>query len=328
MPILVLSRADVDRLLPMAECVEVMRDALSALARGEVHQPLRMVVRPPDAAGLLAVMPAYTGGAQPAFGLKAVGIFPGNADLDKDTHQGAVLLFDGGTGEPRALANASAVTEIRTAAVSAVATDVLARPDAGDLAIIGAGAQARAHLAAIAVVRPLRRIRVTSRTAASAHRLAAEVQGSTPVPVEVVESTMDTVAGADLIVTATMSAEPVLRREWLAPGVHINAVGASVPTSRELDTATVAAASLYVDRRESTLNESGDYLLAVRDGAIGPGHIRAEVGEVLIGAQPGRTTPEEITLFKSLGLAVQDLAAIAYLYDKARQLGTGSWVEF
>src|SRR5437763_700543 len=324
MPILVLAHDDVRKLLPLNECVEVMREALLSLAAGRVHQPLRMVVRPPEAAGLMALMPSFLGGDEPRFGLKAVCVFHGNPALGKDAHQGSVLLFDGATGEPMALANGSAVTELRTAAVTAVATDALARPDASTLAVIGAGVQARAHIAAVAAVRKLSRVRVASRTPEHAQRLADELGP----PVEACPSTMDAVTGADIVVTVTTSAEPVLRYEWLAPGTHVNAIGSSIPTSREIDTATMATASLFVDRRESTVNESGDYLFAAREGAIGPEHIRAEVGEVLAGTAAGRTSADEITLFKSLGLAVEDLAAVSYLYAKARKLAVGTWVEF
>jgi ornithine cyclodeaminase len=327
-PILILSEADVRDLLPPADCVPVMRAALLALAAGEAHQPLRMVVQPPGAAGLMAVMPSYLGGVDPQFGLKAVNIFHGNPARGLDSHQGAVLLCDGSTGETLALANGAAITELRTAAVSAVATDALARPDAGDLAIIGSGVQARAHLAAIAGVRNLSRVRVASRRLEHAQRFAAEQGPQCPVEVEVCESVEAAVAGADIVVTATNATEPVLRREWLTAGAHVNAVGASLPGARELDSATVATARLFVDRRESALNESGDYLLAARDGLIGPAHIRAELGEVLAGTAPGRTGPEEITLFKSLGLAVEDLATIAHLYRVAKEQGTGTWVEF
>jgi ornithine cyclodeaminase len=148
------------------------------------------------------------------------------------------------------------------------------------------------------------------------------------LPIEPVESVEAAVAGADLIVTATTAVEPILRREWLSPGAHLNVVGSSIPTTREVDTATMAAARLFVDRRESTLNEAGDYLFAMREGAIGPEHIRAEIGDLLIGAKPGRTTPEEITLFKSLGLAVEDLAAAEYVYRQAQAKQAGTWVAF
>ena len=326
--ILVLDAAAVHALLGPADAADAMRAALAALARGEVHQPLRTVVRPPRAAGLMATMPSYRAGERPAYGLKAVCVFPGNPAIGKDAHQGAVLLFSAATGELQAVIDASAVTAIRTAAVSAVATDLLARPDAGDLAVIGAGVQARAHLPAIAGVRALRRIRVAGRDPERTRAFAAAAGAATGLPVQACATAEEAVRGADLIVTATTAAQPVIDRGWIAPGAHVNAVGASTPAAREIDTATMAAASLFVDRRESTVHESGDYLHAARDGAIGPGHIRAEIGEVLTGAAPGRTGDDEITLFESLGLAVQDLAAADLLYRRAREADAGTWVPF
>jgi ornithine cyclodeaminase/alanine dehydrogenase-like protein (mu-crystallin family) len=254
---LILGEADVARLLPMDECVEVMAEALEALERGEMHQPLRFVVRPPDAAGLLGLMPAHRSGAAPAFGLKAVCVMPGNPARGLDAHQGVVILSDGETGEVRAVVNASAITAIRTAAVSAVATRLLAREGARELAVLGAGVQARSHLDAMAVARDFEAARIWSRTPEHAQAVAAGA--GTPFPVEVAGSAEEAVAGADVICTTTSAPEPVLRREWLRDGAHVNAVGSSIPTTRELDTATMAAASLFVDRRESTVNEAGDY---------------------------------------------------------------------
>lgn len=328
MKLLVLNHAEVEQLMPVAACIEVMAEALAALANGQVHQPLRMVVRPPDAAGLMGLMPAYMSGERPAYGLKAVCIFPQNSKIGKDAHQGSVMLFSAETGEMLALMNASAITAIRTAAVSGVATRLLAREQAGDLAIIGSGVQARTHLAAMAAVRPIRRARVASRAPANVQKFVSEMSPHYNFPIEPVESVEAAVRGADIIVTATTAATPVLHRDWVAPGAHLNVVGSSIPTTREVDTATMAAASLFVDRRESTLNEAGDYLFAAREGGIGPDHIKAEIGEVLVGAKPGRMSPAEITLFKSLGLAVEDLASAEYLYRQAQKEGAGTWVEF
>ncbi len=328
MKILILNHDEVSRLLPMRECIAVMQEALGKLAAGEVYQPLRMIVRPEDAAGVMGLMPSYVSGDEPAYGLKTVCVFPGNPAIGKDAHQGAVLLFSAETGELRALMNASAITAIRTAAVSGVATDLLAREDASELAIIGAGVQARTHLLAMAQVRAIKRCRIASRTIEHATQLAEEMRESVPFPIEPVGAAEEAVRDADLIVTVTNSKEPVVRGEWLSPGAHLNVVGSSTPFAREVDTATMATSLLFVDRRESTLNEAGDYLLAAREGAIGPDHICAEIGEVLNGENPGRTSPEEITLFKSLGLAIEDLAAASYLYRKAQESNTGAWVEF
>lgn len=328
MNVLLLGHDEVAALLLMRECMTLVRDALVSLAGGEVHQPLRTIMRPPDASGLMGLMPSYASGAHAAFALKAICVFPGNPARGMDSHQGAVLLFGAETGELQAVVNASAVTAIRTAAASGVATRALARADACDLAIIGAGVQARSHVEAMSHARPVRRCRVASRNFESARKLAEELKGAYAFPVEAVETVEEALRGADLIVTATSAADAVVRREWVSEGAHINAVGSCMPHTRELDAATVAASSLFVDSVESTVNEAGDYLRALREGAIESNHIRAELGEVLTGAKPGRTSDEEITLFKSLGIAVEDLAAAKHLYDKARETGAGTWVNF
>ena len=324
--VLVLSHDDVRRLLPMDECIELMSQALADLALGQAWQPLRFVVRPPGEQSLMGLMPAHRSAPRPAYGLKTVCIFPGNPTRGLDLHQGGVLLFDGETGEPRALVNASAVTAVRTAAVSAVATRALARSDARVLAVLGAGVQARAHLEAMAKVRPFERARVWSRTRDHAETFASEPEA--PFPVEAVESAEAAVRGADVVVTATSAREPIVRREWFAAGAHINAVGSSIPTTRELDAATVSGAALFADSRESLVNESGDYLFAVEEAGIGPDHIRAELGEVLTGSGEGRRSAEELTVFKSLGLAVEDLAAAEHVYMRAVSENVGTVVAF
>lgn len=321
---LILSHREVEELLPVAECIPVMEEALAALARGEVHQPLRQIIRAPNSQGFLGLMPSHWRN----YGLKAVCVFPENPKRGLDTHLGAVLLYSGETGELLAVMNASAITAIRTAAVSALATRLLARPEAGDLAIIGSGVQARSHLLAIAAVRPILRARIASREVSSATRMAEEFRDRVRFTVEAVDSVEKAVRGADIIVTVTSSKEPVLRREWISDGAHINLVGSSVSTKREADSATMAAGKLYVDRRESTLNEGGDYLFAMRDGVIGPDHIKGEIGELLIGKAAGRISNREITIFKSLGLAIEDLAAAAWLYEKASRENAGTNVAF
>ena len=304
--VLILNEHEVTELLTMTECIAVMEDALATTARGEVHNPLRQVIRAAGAPGFLGLMPAWRGSGTPYYALKEVCVFPENPKRGLDTHVGAVILHSGETGEPLGFFNASAITAIRTAAVSAVATKLLAREDSSILAILGAGVQARSHREAIPLVRPIKEIRMCGRDG----------------------NAEETVRGADIIVTATSSREPVLKREWISPGTHINAVGSSIPSTRELDGETVAASSLFVDRRESTVNESGDYLFAVKEKAIVPNHIKAEIGEILIGSAQGRKSRDEITLFKSLGLAIEDLASAAFLFEKARREGRGTWVEF
>jgi ornithine cyclodeaminase/alanine dehydrogenase-like protein (mu-crystallin family) len=304
MTLLVLSERDVEQLLTMDECIEAMADVLAALARGELYQPLRFVLRPPDAAGLMGFMPAHRAGAGAAFSLKEIVVVPENPARGLDAHQGGVLLHDGETGQLRALLNASPITAIRTAAVSAVATRALARPGAHTVAIIGTGVQGKAHAEAMRAVLGEPEIRMWSRRTGG--------------------SAEDAVRGADVVCACTTSPEPVVRREWLAPGVHVNAVGASVPRARELDEETIRAATLVVDRRESALNESGELLIP----GLGEERIAAELGDVLIGAHPGRTSDDELTVFKSLGLAVEDLAAAELVVRRAREQGAGVEVEF
>ena len=304
MSVLVLDEHQVRELLPMEECIEAMDGVLRSLARGELHQPLRFVTRPPEGETLMGFMPAWRGGERSTWSLKEIVIAPGNPKRGLDAHQGAVLLHDGVTGELQALLNASPITEIRTAAVSAVATRALARSGAKVVAILGAGVQGRSHVDAMRAVLPGAEIRTWSRA-----------DSATPE---------ETLRGADVVCTCTSAREPILRREWLEPGTHVNAVGASIPSARELDTETMAAATLFVDRRESTVNESGDLLLA----GLGADHIRAELGEVLTGSHPGRADRDELTLFKSLGIAVEDLAAAELVVRTAREQGVGTEVDF
>ena len=330
MQLLVLSSSAVGSVLGYKECADAMRTALIARANGEVFQPLRTVLKPDQADGLMALMPSYHAGQEAGYGLKAICITPGNPQRGLDSHQGIVLLSSSQTGEPLAVLNASAVTEIRTAAVSAVATQVLANADADVLAIIGTGVQARAHLRAITSTRPLAQIRVAGRTLEKATKFLAELGPEITASTKLIgcASVQQAVEGANIIVTATSSAEPVLRRDWLTPGVHINAVGACLPHLRELDSATVGDAAFYADSRDSVLNEAGDYLLAAAEGVVGPDHLLAELGELLASGQPARRGEREITIFESLGLAVEDLAAAALAYRTARERGLGSWLDF
>src|SRR5579872_90174 len=234
----VIDEQEVRRLLPMTDCIELMADALGALVRGEVHNPLRFVTRPPDDPSLMGLMPAHRGGDEPLWSLKALTIFAGNSARGLDSHQGFVALFDGDTGEPRAIMNAGGITAVRTAAVSGLATRLLAREDATTLAILGTGTQARSHLEAMHAVRSFNRV------------VAWSASGRSLEGAESVASVEEAVRDADVVCTVTSLAEPVVRHEWLKPGVHINAVGSSIPSTRELDTATMAAAALFVDRRD------------------------------------------------------------------------------
>lgn len=310
----VLDEHDVRRLLPMTDCIDLMAEALGSLARNEAFNPLRFVTRPPDHASLMGLMPARRGGATPLWALKALTIVPGNSARGLDSHQGFVALFGGDDGEPKAIMNAGAITAVRTAAVSGLATRLLAREDATTLAILGTGTQGRSHLEAMRAVRDFDRVLVWSASGRS-------LDGA-----ESVATAEEAVRAADVLCTVTASAEPVVRREWLKPGVHVNAVGSSIPTARELDSQTVADAALYVDRRESTLNEAGDFLAPQREGLVGPEHIRGELGELVLGTVEGRRSDDEITLFKSLGIAVEDLAAAEHVLARAEAEDAGTVV--
>lgn len=319
---IVLSERDVRELLDMESCIEAMAEVLASLARGELFQPLRSIVRPPGAEGLLGLMPAYRGEPAATWALKEIAVIPSNPSRGLDTHMGAVLLHDGVTGELVAVLNASPITEIRTAAVSGVATRSLARPDAQRVAILGSGAQARGHVHAMRAVLDDPEIRIWSRNLDSAERLAGEV-GATVFP-----SVDSALFGAEVVCTTTAAVEPIVEKRWLARGAHVNAVGSCFPTTRELDTETVAHSSFFTDRRESCLSEAGDYVLAAAEGAVGPEHIRAELGEVLGGMHPGREHEDEITVFESLGIAVEDLAAAELVARRARERGVGAEVDF
>jgi ornithine cyclodeaminase len=299
-----------------------MRAVLAGHAQGKAHLPLRSVMAPPGANGLMGLMPAWgpaANGRAAEFALKVVCIMRGNPARGLDAHQGLVALFDGATGVPEAILDASALTEIRTAAVTAVATDLLARADAGVLAILGAGVQARAHVRALRATREFTEIRAYAPTAAHVLALDSVVTCGTAE---------EAVRDADVVVTATNSRTPVLRHEWLSPGAHLNAIGASVPSAHEIEPETFAEAVVFADSRESVRAEAGEYRLAVERGLIdGERHIRAELGELLAGTHRGRESEHELTLFRSLGIAVEDLAAARSAVDTARELGIGTEVE-
>ncbi len=322
MPVLILTNEDIHAALSPAECEQAMAVVLAARARGEAFNPLRSVIFPPGAPGFMGLMPAYAGGEHGAFALKALCLIPSNPSRGLDMHQGTVTLFDAVTGVPTAILNASAVTEIRTAAVTALATRTLARQDSRVLAILGAGVQGRSHLHALAEVRPWAEVRVYAPTAKHAQALTAVRPG-----LVVAASAREAVQGADVVVTATSARQPVLEHAWLKPGAHVNAVGASTPTAWEMEPQTVAAAAVFCDSRESVLNEAGEYRQAVEQGLIGgEEHIRAELGEVVARLHAGRADDAELTVFRSLGIAVEDLAAAQLTVETARRLGFGTEV--
>ena len=326
MQILIVNQAEVRRLLPMAECLEVMEETLSALARGEALLPLRQVLMLPGGQGAFGAMPAHLS-SPPALGIKVITVFPGNHGTEYDSHQGAVLLFETERGRLLAVMDASSITAIRTAAVSGVATRALARPEAATLALLGTGVQAATHLEAVALVRPLRQVRVWSRDPGHVARFVEAARKRHGFTIEAAPSAREAVADADIVCTVTASREPVLEGAWLRAGTHVNAVGASLRTARELDSAAVARARVFVDRRESAANEAGDLLIPRAEGAIGDDHVQGELGEVLLGRVDGRRTDDELTVFKSLGLAVEDVASAHHIHARAQAVGLGTWVE-
>lgn len=323
MPLL-LTEADLGRALEMGALVPAMRDALLRFSRGDVVQPVRPTLRVEPAGGYYSTMPAYLrderGGA---LGMKSVTFFPGNAGGPHPTHLATILLLDPANGAPLAVLDGRLVTEMRTAAVTAVSVELLARKGAGRLAILGSGVQARSHLRAVAQVRALTSVRVWSRTASHAQRFVRDMAGTVACPLTAAPSVAEAMRGADVVVAVTSAREPIVEAAWLEPGMHLCAVGSSAPDMRELDGATVARCRVFVDARASAAAEAGDLIMARAEGRIGPDHVVAELGEVVAGA-PGRRSDGDITLFKSLGLAVEDVVAARLAYERALELRLGA----
>jgi ornithine cyclodeaminase len=301
-------------LLPMGECIEVMDRMFRGLAAGEVLQPLRHLMWLPDRSGLLGMMPAYADKPR-LLGIKIITIFHANREAALPSHQGLVTLFDAQNGAPLLVLDAAAITAIRTAAVSALATRILSRPDSTTLAILGTGEQAERHAEAIPLVRSLRRINLWGRNPDNAVTLAKKLYTLHGIPVDIHPDTASAVKEADIICTVTSAREPILRGDHLPPGTHLNVVGSCTPNARELDTAAILRSSLFTDCYESLFNEAGDFLIPKKEGAIDDNHVKGELGEVLTGQKPGRTNDHEITLFKSLGIAAEDIYAAGHIYD-------------
>lgn len=323
---MILTRSQVHRLMPVRDCVEIMAGALSELAQGRTILPLRQVVPLTDRSGLLGLMPVISEDTA-RMAAKIISVFPQNKQRGLESHQGVVLLFDARQGPLLAITEAGSVTAIRTAAVSGLATQLLARTDASRLAVLGSGLEAQTHLQAMMAVRKIEHVRVWSRTPGNAETFARTESMRHQVRIDAASSVRDAVEKADVICTVTASNSPVLEADWIAPGTHINAVGACTPNARELDSRAVASARLFVDRRESTLKESGDFLFPKQEGLINDDHILGELGDLLTGRLAGRISSNDITLFKSLGIAIEDLAAVSFLYDKASASGEGTWLD-
>jgi len=320
---MVLNEKDLRQALDMPACIAAMERAFVDLANDAYFNPIRMRVRQDEASpNWMTLMPSMRTKGTRRWALKQMVVCPANRRTGGDPLQGSVILQDGDNGRILAMADAPTLTEIRTAAVSGLATRVLANKDAKVVAIIGVGIQARAHVGAMKTVLPDARIVAWGRNPDTAKRFG-EANG-----VEIATSLESAVRDADVVCTATSTTDPIIRREWIKPGCHLNAVGSSRSTHVELFPQTVAAASLFVDRREAALTESGDILGAIKAGLIADSHIQAELGEVLAGRHPGRRAKDEFTLYKSLGLGTQDLAAIEAAVECARAKGCGTEVEW
>jgi ornithine cyclodeaminase len=323
----VLRGPDVRSLLPMAECVDLMHKTMSAVSEGRVVLPLRSVLVMPGDLGMMGNMPGYLGEPE-CFGVKLVSLIPRNKPPHYSSHLGLVLLFEVEHGQPVALLDAAEITAIRTAATSGLATRLLAEPDASDLAILGAGDQAGSHLDAMLTVRKLRRVRVWARDSSKAAAFARSEGSRHGITIEIAATPRAAVLNADIICTVTKAREPILLGEWLAPGAHLNVVGSSIAAAAEIDTPAVVKSRFFVDYRGSTVNEGGEYLRALKAGAITPDHILGEIGEVANGSKVGRASPSDVTLYKSLGIAPQDLASAHYVLQKARAAGVGQVIDF
>jgi ornithine cyclodeaminase len=320
----IIDRETVARLLTYEAAIPLMREAMTALSAGRTKQLLRQVIPLGDGA-MFGVMP---GANEQAFGAKLISIFPGAFAKGARSHQGAVLLFDPETGAPVAMIHAGEITAIRTAAASAAATDVLARPDAAVLALLGYGEQALTHARAIGRVRVIREIRVWGRQADRAERLAGRLAAELGVVAEVARSTAEAVGDADIVCAVTASDEPILFSRDVGDGAHVNLVGASTAAFREADDALVARGRLFADHREGVLRQGGEVLHAIAAGLIGEEHVLGEIGEVMAGDKAGRLGPGDVTLYKSLGAVAQDLAAGWFVYGRAVEHGLGTVASF
>jgi alanine dehydrogenase len=324
--VLMLSRSDIKGLITMEEAIEVLRQAHADFSRGEAAMPVRSVITDPARDGWFGIMPAYLQRSG-ALGLKSVTVYKGNPGRGIPATIGLTLLLDPATGAPIAILEAGYLTGVRTAAASGVATDVLARRDAAELAILGAGVQGRHHLAAMLAVRPIRRVRVYDRSLDGAEAYRDEMQPSTSARIEVARSAEEALRDADVVVTTSTSKTPIVEHRWLKPGAHINAVGAHSPGTRELESDVIANARVVVDSREAALKEAGDLLVPVSEGKVTPEQLSDELGEVVDGRKPGRTSDEQITLYKSVGIAIQDMAVAALVFRKAIEARRGTVIE-
>lgn len=326
---LVLTRSQVRELVPMPDAIELMKTAFAELSAGRTVSPLRTVISIPEREGDALFMPAYVP-AMDALGFKTVSVFRRNPDRGLPVIHAIVGLVNPETGQPLAIVDGTYLTALRTGAVSGAAADLLARPDSRVLAAIGAGAQGVTQIAAVCAVRPIERVIAVDVSEPALERLRQLLRNDWPEIEARLETTTDSAAAvreADIICTATTSHTPVFRDEDVRPGVHISAVGAYTPEMQELPAETVARATVVVDAIEAALAEAGDLIIPLRDGLVTREHFARELGMVVSGAAPGRVTADEVTLFKSVGNAVQDVVVAKRAVDRARELGMGTEID-
>jgi len=327
MTLRLLNAQDVCALLPIGRCIDLMRKAMLLVARKETLQPIRSSLWHPNGRGLLSIMPGYTADPK-CLGIKVVSVFPGNSGTQRGSHQGMVLLFDPEHGAPVAIVDGRAITAIRTATATAVATDVLARSDVVTLAILGCGEQARSHLQALLVVRSFGRILVWGRNPARAEQFCAWAATRTDATVKAVASARVAIDEGDVICTTTAAEDPIVEGRWLRSGQHLNAVGSSIPATAEIDVEAVKRCRVFVDFKDSALELAGEFRRARTAGVVGDEHLLGSIGDVLAGHVPGRTSERDITLFKSLGMICEDLVATDFVLREAERLGIGTLVEW
>ena len=313
--------------ITMEECITVMENIFIQLEEDQAFNPLRSSMLIPGENGLLSMMPGYLN-KQDIMGIKSVSVYPENANIGLESHQGSVTLFNALNGTPLAIMDAGQITAIRTAAVSGLATRILAKKNSKILAILGSGIQAKTHIEAMTTILNLEEIRVWSKNKKNAKKLVEEQRKKYAIPFRPFDTVNEAIYNADIICTTTAAVEPILQGNYLMQGVHINAVGSSVRNTRELDGFAIKLSKLYVDKIESTINESGDFLMAKQEGTIDDNHIIGTLGEILTKQKKGRNNVNDITLFKSLGLAVEDIATAFFIYDKYVKSNKGNWVEF
>ena len=323
----VLDKEIITASLSMADCIELMKQTMETVSQRRIEMPLRMVMPVPDSASHLGIMPGYVASPE-VWGTKLICLIPDNPERGLSSHTGVVLIYETTTGQLRALLDAATITAIRTPAATAAASRALARPDSDTLAILGTGEQALGHMESLTLAHDLKKIVIWGRNLDKALKFSDVAKLNTSADVTVCETVEEAVSGADIICSVTASTDPIIKGEWIAPGTHVNLVGASIPTKSEIDNEGVAKSRYFVDYRPSAEAQAGELKRAVDAGLVTLDHIVGEIGEVYLGRCPGRTSDNDITIYKSLGVSAQDLTASRRVYEIAceKDLGQRAWL--